>query len=166
MQRIGFLLLPGLGLSSLAGALESLSAVNLLLDAPAYEPLLLSVVGGGVAASSGATLLTLPMSQVPALDAVFVVSERPWATDDPLAPVVLPWLQQQAERGIWMAGMGSGAAWLAEAGLLKGQRCTVDWSAIAALAERHEDVLVSQQLYEIEPQRLSCAGQQASVDMV
>jgi len=65
-----------------------------------------------------------------------------------------------------IGAIGTGAAWLAEAGLLRGRRATVHWPQIAALAERHPDMIVSQQRFEIDGHRLTCAGETASQDML
>jgi hypothetical protein len=65
-----------------------------------------------------------------------------------------------------MGGVGTGAAWLAEAGLLRGHRATAQWPHGAVLAERHPELVVSQQLYELDEQRMSCASHQASQDLL
>nr|WP_316644460.1 GlxA family transcriptional regulator [uncultured Roseateles sp.] len=165
LQRIAFVLLPGFGLQSLAAALETLAATQQLSEGGGYEGLLLSPQGGPVRTNTGAEVLTTALSET-AVQAVFVVSDGPWQGDHPLASLLLPWLRRQAEAGLVMGAIGSGAAWLAEAGLLRGRRATVHWPQIAALAERHPDLIVSQQLFEIDGQRLSCAGQTASQDML
>lgn len=164
-QRIGFVLLPGFGLQALAAALETLAATQQLPEGARYESLLLSPQGGPVRSSTGAELLTAALGDL-ALQLVFVVSEEAWQDDHPQAPALLPWLRRQAEAGRVMGAIGSGAVWLAEAGLLRGRRATVHWPQIAALAERHADLIVSQQLFEIDGPRLSCAGQTASQDLL
>lgn len=174
VQRHAFLLLPGFGLQALAGALEALQGANTLLDGESsYAPLLLGLEAG-VAASSGVTLHCTPLTQLDpglALDAVFVVSEDSSPEDLPAqAPALLQWLRAAAERVPVLGGIGTGAAWLAEAGLLQGHRATLDWPHIAALQEREAGAawgaLLSQHLYEIDRGRLSCAGQLASQDMM
>ena len=112
------------------------------------------------------SLLSDARARADALDALFVVSDLPLTDHEAPAPGVLGWLQTQAASGIPVGGIGTGAAWLAEAGLLRGYRATVHWPHIALLAERHVDVVVSQQWYEIDRARLSCAGHDASRDMM
>jgi len=61
--------------------------------------------------------------------------------------------------------MGTGAAWIAPSGLLRGHRWTVSRAHVAELAGRHPDSIVSSSLYEIDRSRLSCGGGTASLDM-
>lgn len=181
MQRVGFVLLPGFGLLSLAGAVDVLAAANGLLaapqrllpgaphaaaGAPSYQALLLGERAMLVASSGGVAVAVQPWDGAGALDAVFVVAEQPWRDELAAAQApLLAWLRQQAGAGRVLGGIGSGAMWLAAAGLLRGHRATVHWPHVATLAERHPELLVSQQLYEIDRERLSCAGHQASRDL-
>lgn len=197
LQRWGFVLLPGFGLGALAGATDVLQAANALLaeagDAPqpwpAYVPVLLAgepaldlpvnTPAGQPAAgtrlavesSAGSAVLARPLAEAGALDALFVVAERPLVPCLPgrVAPAraeLLALLLQSAAAGRLLGGIGTGAAWLAEAGLLRGHRATVHWPQIGPLAERHPEVLVSQRVCEIDRGRLSCAGHQASRDLL
>lgn len=186
-QRWGFVLLPGFGLGALAGATDVLQAANALLaeageaprGAPAYTPVLLGgevvpdALSGEcrVASAAGAQLLARPLAEAGVLDAVFVVAERPFNAVPGGAPgaaraELLALLLQSAAAGRLLGGIGTGAAWLAEAGLLRGHRATVHWPHIGPLAARHPEVLVSQQVCEIDRGRLTCAGHQASRDLL
>ena len=164
--RVGLVLLPGFSLAALAGVVEVLHAANQVLDAAAYEPVLLAAQGANVAAAGGVPVAVRPLADAPPLLAALVVSDGPGPshTDARHAPL-LAWLVAQAAAGRTLGGVGTGAAWLAEAGLLRGHRATVHWPHIAPLAQRHADVVVSRRRYEIDRQRLSCAGQQASRDL-
>ena len=169
--RIGLVLLPGFSLAALAGVVEVLQAANEVLDAAAYEPMLLAPQGHSVLAGSGVAVAVRPLADAPALLAALVVSDGPGPTgglaggaDLRHAPL-LAWLVAQAAAGRTLGGVGSGAAWLAEAGLLRGHRATVHWPHIAPLAQRHTDLVVSRRRFEIDRARLSCAGQQAGRDL-
>jgi len=164
LQRIGLIVLPGFGLGALAGVLDVLVAFNTLNDGtlPALEPLLLSVDGGSVAAAGGAALSTRALLQAPPLLAAFVVAESPAGAG---AQVLLDWLRRQAAAGCVLGGLGAGACWLADAGLLRGHRAAVHWPLIGQLADRHPEVLVSQHLWEIDRDRLSAAGHHAGRDL-
>lgn len=164
LHHLGFVLLPGFGLGPLAGALEALEAANSLLDAPAYQPWLLSA--GPLRSAGGLSVQPLALAEAPALEAVFIVCASPCDPDSALAGLLLPWLRQVAASGAVLGGLDCGASWLAEAGLLRGHRATVHWPHIDTLADRHEDTQVSSHLYEIDRGRLSCAGHQASLDLM
>jgi len=163
-ERIGLVLMPGFSLAALAGAVEVLHAANQVLDAAAYEPVLLALQGHQVAAAGGVPVGARPLADAPTLAAALVVSEGNAVVDARHVPL-MAWLVAQAAAGRTLGGIGTGAAWLAEAGVLRGHRATLHWPHIAPLAERHADVVVSRRRFEIDGARLSCAGQQASRDL-
>ena len=167
--RFGLVLQPGFGLMGLAGVLETLQAANRLLEQPLYDTVLLARSGGAVCSAEGVPVLAHAMGQAGWLDAVLVHAEGPWHGEPDQAASQLQWLRQRAAQGCLMGGVGTGAAWLAEAGLLQGHRATLDWPQLAVLQERGHGTahgaLLTQHLYEIDRRRLSCAGQQASTDL-
>lgn len=166
MRRYGFVLLPQFGLLSLAAAVDVMAAANQVLDATTYEAVLLSVGGGLQQAAGGPAVQTAALAGAGALDGAFIVSSGLAPGGDAESPALHAWLHVQAACGVVLGGIGSGAAVLAAAGLLGGHRATVHWPHIATLAQRHADVLVSQHWYEIDRDRLSCAGHQASRDLM
>jgi transcriptional regulator GlxA family with amidase domain len=175
-MRIGFLLLPQFGLLSLSGALDVLAAANRLLDEPAYSSLILSP-GNEKMISSGT--LKIPadfdVANAPDLDGVFVVSETPLPQRGFEESVT--WLQkfgspvEHARSSMnapprLIGGIGTGTYLLARAGLLRGCRATLHWPYTSLLAEDFPDTVVSSNLFEIDRHRLTCAGGNASVDML
>ena len=156
---------------SLAGLVDVLTAANHVLDEARYEPVLLGVKSHQVQGAGGLTVQTVSLEDAPPLEAAFVVSDHPVAamTDPRASPaqaLLMAWLVAQAAAGRVLGGIGTGAAWLAEAGLMRGHRITVHWPHIAALSQRHADLVVSHRLFEIDGARLSCAGHQASRDLM
>lgn len=164
---LGFLLLPGFGLSALAGVLDVVAAFNERNDGTraAIDTCLLSPEGGMVAAASGVAVATRALATAPELHALWLVCEQPAPQGAAQPQRLLDALRRRAAQGTVMAGLGAGACWLAEAGLLRGQRAAVHWPLIGHLAERHPEVLVSQRLWEIDGDRLSAAGHQAGRDL-
>jgi transcriptional regulator GlxA family with amidase domain len=166
MRRVGLLLLPGFGLGSLAGVVDTLQASQTLMDGAVWQGLPLSADGGAVRAAGGTWVSAAAMTLAPPLALALVVADGLPDPADPALPAACHWLQAQAAAGVPLGGVGTGAAWLAEAGLLAGHRATVHWPHIASLAERHPAVILSQQCFEIDRGRLSCAGFEASRDLM
>jgi transcriptional regulator GlxA family with amidase domain len=166
-QRIGLLLLPPFGLTSVVAAADALLAANEILERPAYEPLLLTPDG---AAGNGAGHRLLapprPIAEAGALDGVLVVSDVMPRSSDPHAAAVGSLLAAVDAAGGPIGGIGTGSAWVARAGLLRGHRCTLHWAHVAQLAAQHPDTVVSSNVYEIDRQRLSGPGGAATFDLM
>jgi transcriptional regulator GlxA family with amidase domain len=167
--RHGFLLLPRFSLLALAGALEPLAAINQLLGELGHQSLTLSLDGQPVRAGCG-TLLAVAQSLADAgrLDGLHVVSDLPLPMfADPAGAATLhAALREHAAAGAVLGGIGSGAAVLAAAGVLAGHRATLHWSHVSFLADQHAQVIFSSNVYELDRGRISCAGGNASLDMM
>ena len=167
-QRHGFVLLPGFSLLALGGALDALAGANQVLEERLYTSLTLSLDGGPVRAACGTALAPAHgLADAPPLDAVFVVSDTPMpeaAHDGHNA--LHTWLRERAPAAAVMGGIGTGAAVLAQAGLLGGHRATLHWAHVPQLADAHAAVVVSSNVFEIDRARLTCTGATASLDML
>jgi transcriptional regulator GlxA family with amidase domain len=71
---------------------------------------------------------------------------------------LLPWLQRQYADGAWIAGICSGAAYLAEAGLLDGRRATTHWALAEQYQARYPAVDWRPELMITEDCKLLCSG--------
>ena len=97
-------------------------------------------------------------------DTLFVVADAPLPETG--FEALIEQLRQCAQRGVRLGGIGTGAWLLARAGVLDGFRATIHWPYSALFVERFPQVIASGHLYSIDRQRLSCAGGQASLDMM
>ncbi|WP_024300929.1 GlxA family transcriptional regulator [Pseudogulbenkiania sp. MAI-1] len=163
-EDIHFLLLPEFSMLGLLSAIEPLRVANRFRP-ELYRWHLLSVDGAAVSASNGMSLAVEGSLEALA-DArtVFVV-----AGFNPLAhstPALTAWLRQLDRQGATLGGIDTGCFVLAEAGVLRQQRLTLHWEAIAAFRERYPRLNVTQELYEIDGARISSAGGTASIDMM
>jgi AraC family carnitine catabolism transcriptional activator len=77
---------------------------------------------------------------------------------------VFKWLRKQAASGAHLCGADAGALLLAEAGLLDGYDATSHWSTISSLRELAPNSRVIEQLFVIDRNRSTCAGQLAVLD--
>jgi transcriptional regulator GlxA family with amidase domain len=75
------------------------------------------------------------------------------------------WLWKQAAVGAQICGIDTAPLLLAEAGLLKGYSATSHWSTIASFRELHPATDVVEQLFVVDRDRATCAGQIACLDL-
>jgi len=68
------------------------------------------------------------------------------------------WLRHWYKRGAYIASICSGAAYLAEAGLLDGREATTHWGAADAYLERYPRVKWRPEVFVTEDRRLLCSG--------
>ena len=68
------------------------------------------------------------------------------------------WLRRWHERGAYLASICSGAAYLAEAGLLDGHEATTHWGAADAYLERYPGVRWRPDVFVTEDRRVLCSG--------
>jgi transcriptional regulator GlxA family with amidase domain len=79
---------------------------------------------------------------------------------------LIPWLRRHARDGTYVAGVCTGAVFLAEAGLLDGRLATTHWAAAEELKRRYPSVKWCPDKFVTEDRRVLCSGGVfASVDL-
>jgi len=79
---------------------------------------------------------------------------------------LMPWLINWHSKGAYIASICSGAAYLAEAGLLNGRTATTHWAVAKAYEKRYPNVNWRPELFITEDQRVLCSGGvYASIDL-
>ncbi|MBP0595885.1 GlxA family transcriptional regulator [Paraburkholderia sp. LEh10] len=164
-EDISFLLLPGFSAIGSMSAIEPLRVANRFRE-DLYRWHILSVDGAPVAASNGISInAEAAFGDVAHTQTLFVV-----AGFDPLAcysRALGDWLKRLDRAHATLGGIDTGAFVLAEAGVLRAaDRVTLHWEALSAFRERYPGVEASEELFEIGPRRITCAGGTASIDMM
>jgi transcriptional regulator GlxA family with amidase domain len=170
--RCALVLLPRFSLLALSGVTEVLAAANELLEHEAYNAFTTSLDSAPVRAACGTSLVaqqpwTALESAAHWPDALLLFGGPPYP--DPVRDGHGPLhasLRQLAAAGRLLGGIGTGAAVLAQAGVLSQHRATLHWGLSEQLARSHADVVVSNNLYEIDRGRLTCPDGTASLDMM
>jgi transcriptional regulator GlxA family with amidase domain len=79
---------------------------------------------------------------------------------------LMPWLQDWHSKGAYVASICSGAAYLAEAGLLDGHQATTHWAVAEAYEKRYPTVDWRPDMFVTEDRRVLCSGGvYASIDL-
>lgn len=160
-----FVLLPRFSLLALAGAIEPLRHANRVLGQQHYSWSVFSEDGGQVVTSSD-----LPVSpsgslaDVP-LDAnIILVGGADIVSFS--SKSMLAWLRRAAVVAPMIGGLCTATRVLAQAGLLDGHRATIHWEVAEGMKEAFPNVDITDRLFEVDHNRITCAGEAASTDMV
>lgn len=164
-RLFGFLLIDGFAMMSFASAIEPLRAANVLAGRPLYDWVYIGVDRHEVEASTGLKVRAHHLvGRDIELDTLLVCAGgNPAAFAD---EATLQWLRRLARRGTRIGGVSGGPFILARAGLLAGYRCTIHWEHVPAFVESFPDLNIRRSLYEIDRDRLTCAGGVAALDMM
>ncbi|MGE3150140.1 MAG: GlxA family transcriptional regulator [Pseudorhodoplanes sp.] len=163
---VGFLLIPDFALMSYASAVEPLRAANVLSGRNLYRWWHATPGHRPVVASNGiAVLPNVPVGDLDHTPDLLLVCAGGNPTTFSHRPTIA-WLRQLARRGVTIGGISGGPYILARAGLLSGRRCTLHWDHVPAFQEAFPDIKVTQSLYEIDGDRITCSGGIAALDMM
>ncbi|MCW6506663.1 GlxA family transcriptional regulator [Lichenifustis flavocetrariae] len=148
-----------------ASAVEPLRLANRALGRPAYRWLILTCDGRPVQASNGIAIPADGSYDEAAGAAAAVVCAgvdvQTVDTRDLMAK-----LRGLASRGVTLGAICTGPYILARAGLLDGYRCTIHWDNFDSFHEEFPDLSVTQELFELDRTRFTCAGGTAAIDMM
>lgn len=164
-HRVGFLLIDGFALMSFASAIEPLRAANVLAGKKLYQWLQISTGADAILASNGLSVASdHTIADGVRYDTVLVCAGgNPAGFDD---AKTLAWLRRLARSGCAIGGVSGGPFILAKAGILDGVRCTIHWEHLDAFIEAFPDIEPTRTLFEIDSNRLTCAGGVAALDMM
>jgi transcriptional regulator GlxA family with amidase domain len=166
-EPIGFLLIPQFAMMALMSAIEPLRVANRLAGRPIFSWRTYTADGGQAEASSGMRIVVDGSMQTLLTDpppTVFVCAgfEPERYETKPL----LAMLRRLARARVVVAALDTGAHILAKARLLSGTRVTMHWEAAPAFAEEFPEIAVTDELFEVDGDRITCAGGTAALDLM
>ena len=162
--RFGLILTSRFSLISFASVVEALRLANRHVGETRYQWDLLSLDGLPVTASCGIAMpCDMPLMQWNG-NALVVCSGL--EVERSTAPELLTALRKFARMGKAIGAICTGAHILAKAGLLEGHGCTLHWENLPGFTETFPDVKVTNELFEIDRNRFTCAGGTAALDMM
>ena len=161
IQRIGFVVLPGFQMMSVA-ALSVFEFANREIGEPVYDVHLLSETGGSIGSSIGISVATEAFDHTN-FDTLMVGGS---AVAGSATPGVIEFLRQALGRSRRVAATCVGAFVLAEAGLLDGRRVTTHWNRARELQARFPKVKVEDdRIFITDGPVWTSAGMTAGIDL-
>ena len=165
--EIGFLLLPGFPLVCLSSALDALRHANGFQGVERYRYRTYARGQGVVSASNNLDIQTgsdITEDAIP--DLLFVCAGTTFPDAEAYHPKLQNWLRRLARRGTPLGGISAGTHILAKTGLLDGYRCALHWYDASVFRETFPDIDVTDRLFCIDRDRLTCSGGAATIDMM
>lgn len=163
--KIGFLLVPNFSMIAFSSAIEALRIANRMSNRMLFEWVLASPTGKAVQASNGVVVTVDSSSE--ALEncrIVFACSGidiKQQATQE-----ILHSIRKLERGGVVIGAICTGTYLMAASGLLDDKRCTIHWENITALTEEFPCLDITNELFEIDGSRITCAGGTAALDMM
>jgi AraC family carnitine catabolism transcriptional activator len=163
-RDVAFVLFPKFSMIALYGALEPLRVANRFAG-KAFSWRFVSPEGQPVSASNDIPVSAdCALADIGAPDLTLFCAS--YDHENALTEPVFAALRKLARRKSVLGGMDTGPFILAEAGVLDGFRATCHWESLPGFRERYPGVQATRALYEIDGERLTCAGGASSIDMM
>ena len=164
-QEFGYLALPQFSLLNLGSAIDPLRAANRMSGRRLYAWRVISMAGAQVPSSSGTDIVVnSTLAEIDRIANLIVVAGM--EPQRYALPAVLARLRRLARTGCRLGAVSTGSYVLAKAGLLDGYRCTIHWESLGSFREAFPDLEATQELYEIDRDRITCSGGTAAIDLM
>ncbi len=164
-RHFGFLVMPGFSLIAFAAAVDTLRLANRIQGSEIYTWETITPNDSVVKASNGIEIKPdRNLLDVEMYEALFVCGGT--KIRDAWSDSIGKWLRQQDRKGATLGSLCTGTYILAKAGLLDGYRCTIHWENISATREEFPHLQLTDDVYEIDRNRYTCAGGTTPIDMM
>jgi transcriptional regulator GlxA family with amidase domain len=164
-RLIGFLLVPQFSMIAFASAVEPLRLANRASGRNLYDWRLYSQDGRPVRASNGVLVAADgAFSEARRLSAAFVCAGLDVHRHDHRDLIAT--LRRLRSFGTAIGALCTGTCVLAKAGLLSGYRATTHWENLPGLAQEFPELDITDELFEIDRNRYTCAGGTSALDMM
>jgi transcriptional regulator GlxA family with amidase domain len=164
-RLIGFLLVPQFSMIAFTSAIEPLRLANRAAGKPLYGWRLFSPDGGPVRASNGVEI-TVDGAYAEARDINAAIVCAGLDVQKFEHRNLMAILRRLSSFGAAIGAVCTGTYVLAKAGLLDGYQSTIHWENYSGLLSEFPQLNVTQELFEIDRKRFTCAGGTAAIDMM
>ncbi|MCV6547227.1 MAG: GlxA family transcriptional regulator [Cohaesibacter sp.] len=165
-QKVAFIILERFSMIALSSAIDPLRLANRVLGRELFEWELYSLDGNPVCSSNEIEVaVNASLDTLDSADLVFVVTGIDVERIE-LSPLLGQKLRGLAARGAILGSLCTAAYLLAKYNLLNGYRCTIHWENLRSFKEEFPEIEVSDDIFEIDRKRMTCAGGTAALDMM
>lgn len=163
--RIGFFLVPSFSMIAFSSAVETLRAANHCSERELFSWLIFSPDGQPLRSSCGVEISVDGMYRdAEKMSASIVCAGIDVQNHDHRDLIAT--LRRLSSFGSGVGAVCTGSYVLAKAGLLDNYRSTIHWENLPSMIADFPDLMVSEELFEVDRNRFTCAGGTASIDML
>lgn len=163
--KVGFLLVPNFSMIAFSAAIEPLRVANRVANETLFDWVIASATNETVTASNGVKVdVTSTADELTDCRLVFVCSGID--VQDYTSQPILNLTRRLDRQGAIVGAICTGTYVLSLAGLLNNTRCTIHWENIDGLAEEFPHLEITNELFEINNNCITCSGGTASLDMM
>lgn len=163
--KVGFLLMPDFSLLAFSAAIEPLRVANRLSNKKLFEWVVATDGRDNIIASSGVEITaSADIETLKTCRMIFVCGGLDIQQHTKKESINI--LRLMERKGATIGAICTGTYVLAKAGLLNGYRCTIHWENYDGLIEDFPDLDITDDLFEIDHDRITCSGGTASLDMM
>lgn len=165
-EHFGFLLVPNYSMIAFSLAVEALRMANRAAEKDLYSWSIYTQDGNSLKASNGLEVMPDGSIEYATEMSICFVCGGINITDTWTKPLQFALRKIASRKHISLGALCTGSYLLARAGLLDGYKCTIHWENIASMREEFPKAIFSDDLFQIDRDRITCAGGQASLDMM
>ncbi|MPV86079.1 GlxA family transcriptional regulator [Ostreibacterium oceani] len=165
-KQVAFLMLENFSMMAFSSTIEPMRAANRLYGRDLFQWQLFSVDGGPVTASNQIQLtVDGAMAAIKRPDLIVLCSGLDVQHIDykAISKILWPFASNES---VSIVGVCTAPYILAKCGLLDRSRCTIHWENLASFREEMPALLVTNNIYEIDGNRMTCSGGTAPIDMM
>jgi AraC family carnitine catabolism transcriptional activator len=162
---VSFLLIPEYAMVALLSAIEPLRVANRMAKKQIFKWEILIEGDDPVSASNELSLVQgkkISNDYIP--NTVFVCSS--FNPEQHINESTVQWLKLVSRQGSCIGAMDTGCYLLAKANLIKDRLVTLHWEAAPAFQEDYPQIEISNEIFEIDQNLLTCAGGTSALDMM
>lgn len=165
-NKVAFVILPNFSMMAFSSTIEPMRMANRLLRRSVFEWQTFSIDGNPVHASNGiAVNVEGDIQQLGDANIIVLCSglDVQYIETKPISKALYKYKDKE---NTTIVGICTAPYILAKCNLLDKYRCTIHWENIASFREEFPELLVTNNLYEIDGNRITCSGGTASIDMM
>lgn len=164
--KVSFVLLDNFSFMAFSSVIEPMRATNGLIGEDVFVWQQLSVDGEAVKASNQVSVNVDGDLSLLANSELIIICSGNGVERINYRPIGKALNPLKNKEKVTIAGVCTGAYIMAKIGLLDRYRCTIHWENLASFREEMPALIITNNLYEIDGNRITCSGGTAPVDMM